>query len=69
MVQLTRIEEKINDINGASFSYGYIAGNNVYKSRLINGRKMWKNHALTDWSDSEWMKAEIIRVFSVNKCL
>ena len=63
------IEEKINDINGDSFSYGYIAGNNVYKSRLINGRKMWKNHALTDWSDSEWMKAEILRVFSVNKCL
>ncbi|MBN1182529.1 MAG: ABC transporter ATP-binding protein [Bacteroidales bacterium] len=61
------IEEKDDEIDGKYFSYGYITGNNVYKSSLINERKMWKNHTLTDWYDSEWMKDEILRIFQQKK--
>lgn len=57
------IEEKTDIIDGEVFSYGYIAGNKVYKSTLTDGRKMWKNHALTDWHDCEWMNGEVLRVF------
>jgi ABC-type lipoprotein export system ATPase subunit len=61
------IEEKTEEIDGKYFSYGYIAGNNVFKSKLINDRKMWRNHTNTDWLDNEWMKGEILKVFSANR--
>jgi len=57
------IEEKTEETDGKYFSYGYIAGNNVYKSRWINEKKMWKNHNLTGWHNNDWMKDEILKVF------
>lgn len=57
------IEEKTDIIEGKEFSYGYIAGDKVFRSASIEGDKMWKNHYVTDWHDSEWMKGEVSKVF------
>jgi putative ABC transport system ATP-binding protein len=56
------IEERNENINGSYFLYGYITGNNVYKSSYINEKKMWKNHSSPEWRDSIWMTDEILRV-------
>lgn len=61
------IEEKTDETNGKCTSYGFITENHVYKSKVINGRKMWKNHVLSNWYNSDWMKDEILRVFSANR--
>jgi putative ABC transport system ATP-binding protein len=58
------IEERNEKSNGTIYSYGYISGNNVYKSSFIDNKKMWKNHsAPVEWYDSTWMIDEILRVF------
>ena len=57
------IEERNEKVNGNDFPYGYIDGNKIYKSSIINERKMWKNHSSSGWSDSSRLTDEIIKVF------
>jgi len=61
------IEEKTDEADGRCSSYGLITENHVYKSQLVNGKKMWKNHVLSNWYNNDWMKDEILRVFSAKR--
>ena len=57
------IEEKYESMNGADYSYGYIDSRNVFKSSMINMKKMWKNQSSSDeWHDTPWMTESILKV-------
>lgn len=58
------IEERNEKIGSRVNSFGYISGENVYKSSFLNNKKVWKKDSVSeDWRDNEWMSDEIRKVF------
>jgi len=58
------IEERNEKIGSTVNSFGYISGEQVYKSSFLNNKKVWKKDSVSkDWRDNEWMTAEILKVF------
>jgi ABC-type lipoprotein export system ATPase subunit len=58
------IEERDEKNGGNISSYGYISGENIFKSSIIENKKVWKNHSATqEWHDNTWMTDEILRIF------
>jgi lipoprotein-releasing system ATP-binding protein len=57
------IEEREEESSGEPFFYGFISGNNVFRSELLCEEKIWKNHLTMESGDSLWITNKIMEIF------